>query len=208
MNHATFIDIMSSASAAVMCFGPTTALTARIKAGETADVAILTREGADELAGLGILDGGSIVDLVRSTIGLAVKAGAPRPDIGTAEAFQATLLAARHEEGVPATTKERAIDHLAFVVTGLDAAAAALRQQRVAFVEEPGVPAGGRTAAADCGGFWTCSGGTFSARSTTGRCDGSSGAGTRSSRARWPARFSPSPAGASSSSSAGPRSAT
>jgi hypothetical protein len=33
------------------------------------------------------------------------------------------------------------------VVPGLDAAAAALRQQRVAFVEEPGVPAGGRTAA-------------------------------------------------------------
>jgi molybdate transport system substrate-binding protein len=75
--------------------GPTNALIARIKAGETADAAILTREGADELAGLGILDGGSIVDLVRSMIGLAVKAGAARPDIGTADAFKATLLAAR-----------------------------------------------------------------------------------------------------------------
>ena len=75
--------------------GPTNALIARIKAGETADVAILTREGADELAGLGILDGGSIVDLVRSMVGLAVKAGAARPDIGTADAFKATLLAAR-----------------------------------------------------------------------------------------------------------------
>jgi molybdate transport system substrate-binding protein len=75
--------------------GPTNALIARIKAGETADIAILTREGADELAGLGILDGGSIVDLVRSMVGLAVKAGAARPDIGTGDAFKATLLAAR-----------------------------------------------------------------------------------------------------------------
>jgi molybdate transport system substrate-binding protein len=75
--------------------GPTNALIARIKAGERADAAILTREGVDELAGLGILDRGSGVDLVRSMVGLAVKAGAPRPDIGTAEALKATLLAAR-----------------------------------------------------------------------------------------------------------------
>jgi molybdate transport system substrate-binding protein len=75
--------------------GPTNALIARIKGGERADVAILTREGVDQLAGLGILDGASAVDLVRSVVGLAVKAGAPRPDIGTAEALKATLLAAR-----------------------------------------------------------------------------------------------------------------
>jgi molybdate transport system substrate-binding protein len=75
--------------------GPTNALIARIKGGERADAAILTREGVDKLAGLGILDGGSVVDLVRSVIGLAVRAGAPRPDIGTAEALKATLLAAR-----------------------------------------------------------------------------------------------------------------
>ncbi|HEY1243985.1 MAG TPA: substrate-binding domain-containing protein, partial [Hyphomicrobiaceae bacterium] len=74
---------------------PTNALIARIKGGERADAAILTREGVDKLAGLGILDGGSVVDLVRSVIGLAVRAGAPRPDIGTAEALKATLLAAR-----------------------------------------------------------------------------------------------------------------
>src|SRR5512145_559780 len=76
-------------------FAPTNALLARIKEGDRADVAILTREGVDELAALGILDGGSAVDLVRSMVGLAVKAGAPRPDIGTAEALKAALLAAR-----------------------------------------------------------------------------------------------------------------
>ena len=76
-------------------FSPTNALLARIRDGDRADVAILTREGVDELAGLGILDGATAVDLVRSTVGLAVRAGAPKPDIGTAEALKAALLAAR-----------------------------------------------------------------------------------------------------------------
>jgi len=76
-------------------YDPTNRLLSRIKAGETADIAILTGDGVDELAGLGILDGGSAVQLVRSVVGLAVKAGAPRPDIGTPEALKATLLAAQ-----------------------------------------------------------------------------------------------------------------
>jgi molybdate transport system substrate-binding protein len=75
-------------------YAPTNALLARIKAGETADVVILTRAGADELVRLGILDGGATVDLGSSLVGLAVKAGAPRPDIGTPEALKDALLAA------------------------------------------------------------------------------------------------------------------
>src|SRR5262245_55389617 len=67
-------------------YAPTNVLLARIKAGETADVAIVTRAGADELVRLGILDGGATVDLGRSLVGLAVRAGARRPDIGTPEA--------------------------------------------------------------------------------------------------------------------------
>jgi molybdate transport system substrate-binding protein len=75
--------------------GPTNAMLTRIKGGEQADVAILSRDGIDELSEAGILDGGSVIDLVRSVVGLAVKAGAPKPDIGTAEALKATLLGAR-----------------------------------------------------------------------------------------------------------------
>ena len=93
---ALMAEIERSAGAQVAVeFGPTNALIDRIKAGARTDVAILTREAVDELAALGILDGGSAVDLVRSLVGLAVKAGAPKPDIGTLEAFTATLLAAR-----------------------------------------------------------------------------------------------------------------
>ena len=76
-------------------FAPTNGLVARIKAGETADVAILTREGIDELVGLEVLDGGTVVYLVQSRVGLAVKAGGAKPDIGTPEALKRTLLEAR-----------------------------------------------------------------------------------------------------------------
>jgi molybdate transport system substrate-binding protein len=76
-------------------FAPTNGLMARIAAGERADVAIVTREGADQLAGRGVLREDSVVDVARSNVGLAVRAGAPRPDIGTAQALKAALLDAR-----------------------------------------------------------------------------------------------------------------
>ena len=68
-------------------FAPTNGLLTRIKAGETADVAILTREGIDELVGLALLEEGNVVDLVRSRVGLAVRAGGAKPDIATPEAL-------------------------------------------------------------------------------------------------------------------------
>lgn len=57
------------------------------------------------------------------------------------------LLVSRHGEGRPATTSGRAIDHLAFVVKDVNAAARDLRRRNVAFLEEPGVPRGARTPA-------------------------------------------------------------
>ena len=57
------------------------------------------------------------------------------------------VLASQHEKGIPATTKGRALDHIAFVVKGMTEAEGDLRRQGVAFLEEPAVPAGGRTAA-------------------------------------------------------------
>ena len=49
----------------------------------------------DQLIAQGTVASGSRVDLVRSGIGVAVRAGAPRPDIGTAEAVKRALLAAK-----------------------------------------------------------------------------------------------------------------
>ena len=76
-------------------FAPTLALLERLRAGEAADVVILTREGLDEVAREGRVVAESCVDLARSWVGIAVKAGAAHPDIATEAALRAALLGAR-----------------------------------------------------------------------------------------------------------------
>ena len=76
-------------------FAPTLALLERLRAGEAADVVILTREGLDEVVREGRVAAESCVDLARSWVGIAVKAGAAHPDIATEAALRAALLAAR-----------------------------------------------------------------------------------------------------------------
>ena len=76
-------------------FAPTMALLQRLRAGEAADVVILTREGLDEMAREGRVAAESCEDLARSWVGVAVKARAPHPDIADQAALRATLLGAR-----------------------------------------------------------------------------------------------------------------
>jgi molybdate transport system substrate-binding protein len=76
-------------------FAPTLALLDRLRGGEGADIAILTREGLDALASEAIVAADSRVDLARSFVGVAVEAGRSHPDISTAAALRATLLGAR-----------------------------------------------------------------------------------------------------------------
>jgi len=76
-------------------FAPTLGLLDRLRKGEFADVLILTREGLAHLAASGQDVANSCVDLARSYVGLAVKAGTQHPDIATDEALRRTLLRAR-----------------------------------------------------------------------------------------------------------------
>ena len=76
-------------------FAPTLALLDRLRGGEPADVVILTREGLDELANDGSVVRATCVDLARSFVGIAVKAGQPHPDITSEATLRAALLAAR-----------------------------------------------------------------------------------------------------------------
>lgn len=76
-------------------FAPTLGLLKRLREGEAADVVILTREGLEELVNEGRVTAESCIDLARSYVGIAVKAGASHPDIATQAALCATLLAAR-----------------------------------------------------------------------------------------------------------------
>jgi molybdate transport system substrate-binding protein len=75
-------------------FAPTLALLDRLRGGEGADVVILTREGLDDMAREGRVVADSCVDLARSYVGLAVKAGSTHPDIATEPTLRTALLAA------------------------------------------------------------------------------------------------------------------
>ena len=70
------------------------AIPTRLARGETADVVILDGGVADELGRRGLVRAASKVDLARSLIGMVVRSGAAKPDIGSVEAFRSTLLAA------------------------------------------------------------------------------------------------------------------
>jgi molybdate transport system substrate-binding protein len=74
-------------------FRLTSVLQKEIEAGAVFDLALLPRPELEELARLGKIAEG-VVDVTRSTVGLAVRAGAPRPGIATVAAFKGALLAA------------------------------------------------------------------------------------------------------------------
>lgn len=71
------------------------ALVKRLQGGETADVLILNRAGMDTMIRDKRVRAGSEVTLASSATALAIKAGAPPPDISTPEALKRTLLTAR-----------------------------------------------------------------------------------------------------------------
>jgi molybdate transport system substrate-binding protein len=74
--------------------GPNT-IPSRLQRGERADAVILAGSALDELINQGKVVAGSRVDLVRSRMGMAVRAGAPKPDISSLEALRQTLLRAK-----------------------------------------------------------------------------------------------------------------
>ena len=76
-------------------YGPTAKLSERIRTGARGDLVIAVAGSINELEAEHILQQGARVDLVTSEVAMAVKLGAPVPDISTQEAFIATLRAAR-----------------------------------------------------------------------------------------------------------------
>jgi molybdate transport system substrate-binding protein len=76
-------------------FASTAMLIERIGWGDDGDLTILTAEAIDDLIRQGKLAAGSRVDLARSAIGIAVQAGARKPDIGSAASFKQALLDAK-----------------------------------------------------------------------------------------------------------------
>jgi molybdate transport system substrate-binding protein len=84
----------------VMSFGPSMGIAPdsipnRIDRGEPVDIVIMVGTALDGLIKKGKVIADSRVDLARSRIGLAVRAGAPKPDIRSVDAFRTALLDAK-----------------------------------------------------------------------------------------------------------------
>ena len=67
----------------------------RVKAGESADLIIVGSDSIDELIALGKITPGSRVDLMKSGVGVAIRSGAAKPDIGSGDALRRALLSAK-----------------------------------------------------------------------------------------------------------------
>jgi len=84
----------------LVAYGPsmgttTNAIPVRLDRGEPADVLIMVGYALTDLSKKGKVVAGSELELVKSPIGVAVKAGAPKPDISSADAVKRALLAAK-----------------------------------------------------------------------------------------------------------------
>ena len=79
----------------VIEYGSVVLMRNRIRSGEVADLTINERPELEELRKQGRIATDTIVDIARSPFGVAVRAGAPKPDISTAEGFKQAMLNAK-----------------------------------------------------------------------------------------------------------------
>src|ERR1044072_3576009 len=120
----------------------TTDIRKRVAEGEIADLVILGSNGTDALLKDGKLVANSRTAFAKSGIYVAVRAGAPRPDISSAEALKKALLAARsvaHSGGASGT----------YIVTMLQKLGIDDEVRRRAVVTRPKEPVGGKLVAGE-----------------------------------------------------------
>ncbi len=93
---------VTTGSGASQGTGPQT-IGAQLARGVSADVVILSREGLSELMAAGRIAPGTDADLARTPLGVAVRAGSPKPDVSTVDAFKRVVTTA-NAVAVPSST--------------------------------------------------------------------------------------------------------
>jgi len=87
----------------VIRFGTTPELIKLTTSGRPFDLAVVPREVFKDAAAQAQFVSGPTIDIARVGLGVAVRSGAPKPDIGTPEAFKQTLLKAQSIASIPAS---------------------------------------------------------------------------------------------------------
>jgi len=99
-----------------IAYGTAVPLKRQIDSGEAFDVVILTPALVEDLVKSGKVAAGTSAAVAKAGIGVAIKKGYPKPDIGTSEAFKKTLLAAKSiaysKEGQSGAAMARLIERL------------------------------------------------------------------------------------------------
>ena len=97
--------------------GPKT-IRSQLEQGTEVDVVILSKEGLEELMAAGRIANGSAVELASVPLGLAVRQGTPKPDIGNVDAFKHAMLGA-HLVALPGSTSGIFIKNEVFPKLGI-----------------------------------------------------------------------------------------
>jgi molybdate transport system substrate-binding protein len=97
-------------------YGTAAPLKRQIDAGETFDVVVLVPGMLDDLVKQGKVAVGTVTNVAKSGIGVAIRAGAPKPDVSSTEALKKSLLAAKSiaysKEGQSGTAMVRIVERL------------------------------------------------------------------------------------------------
>jgi molybdate transport system substrate-binding protein len=99
----------------IVVFDPTPVMNEKINSGAPADIAAVQPQQVDELIKQGKMVAGTHTNFAQAGVGVAVKAGAPKPDISTVAAFKAAMLSAKsigYSQGGSGTISARVMEKL------------------------------------------------------------------------------------------------
>jgi len=100
----------------VIEYGATGTFKSKVEAGEAVDLVIIGAEGVDDLIKQGKIAADTRIEIARVGIGMAVRAGAPKPNISSVDAFKGALVNAKSitytPEGAAGTQVTKVLDRL------------------------------------------------------------------------------------------------